>query len=350
MIFARPCAAFTLSCVLALAAVAGPPTLIVPENNASDQPADVILTWEAGALTNYVQNGSFEQFSAGWDASSGWAVSSSSVDEPAAAGSRFVTVTADGRSGGETYLVQTVKLPRLIGSARLSWSDSTYGTTIGPGGPLDSTMRWQVYTSDDGSAPVYDRVAGENDGAGWQPHDVDVSSLKGKSFTLAFVMEVGIPSSRGGAILDDVRIEIIPQKVEYEIYLGPKANLGAAQLLGMTADSSWNLSNLASGSTNYWKINQITDGVRVSSPVFQFVVGGSVPVEAPPLLAELSGGQLHLHALTQPGGFYLFEQADAPDSNAWQPIGDEIVGDGAEAAADVPLDVAARFFRIRVTR
>jgi hypothetical protein len=145
-------------------------------------------------------------------------------------------------------------------------------------------------------------------------------------------------------------VEVLPLDVSYEIYLGSTVTLGAGQLLGKTTDTSWDVSALAPASTNYWKVIQITDGVRVSSPVFQFVVGGSVPVEAPPLLAGLSGGQLHLHALTQTGGFYQFEQTDAPDSGAWQPIGDEITGDGAETAVDVLLDGDVKFFRLRVTR
>jgi hypothetical protein len=46
--------------LVAFATLAGPPTLTAPENNVSDQPADLTLSWEAGALTNYISDGGFE--------------------------------------------------------------------------------------------------------------------------------------------------------------------------------------------------------------------------------------------------------------------------------------------------
>lgn len=219
------------------------------------------------------------------------------------------------------------------------------------GGGLDDRIRWQVTTTLDGSAPVYDRTAGDNDGPGWQLHEVDISGSLGRLISLEFRLY-----NRSGrrataeAILDDVRIEIIPKSVKYDVYLGSTPDLAHAKRLGRTTETSWDLSGLAPGSTNYWEVIQFTDGVGAVSPVFQFVVGGSVPVEAPPLLAELGVGQLHLHATTQAGGFYQFEQTDDPEAGAWQPVGDEITGDGGEASVDVPLEVEAQFFRLRVTR
>ena len=194
-------------------------------------------------------------------------------------------------------------------------------------------------------------VPGEGSIDPWNQHEVDMSQYLGKSIILTYSVTNQFSQPKTCvAKVDDVHLEVTPASVEYEVYLGPTANLGAAQLLGKTTDASWSLSGLAAASTNYWKVIQITDGVRVSSPVFQFVVGGSVPVEAPPLLVGLSGGQLHLHAATQPGGFYRFEQSDAPDADTWLPLGVEITGDGAESSADVPLDGEAQFFRLRVTR
>jgi hypothetical protein len=354
MIFARIFLGFTLSCVLALAAMAGPPTLTFPKSNAIDQPSDLTLAWEAGTLTNYVKNGSFERGFENWFGSINFAWQLGKVPnqiEPVD-GKSFAQLHLTRTPGvpNESPLSQAIKLPKKGSSALLSWSDITFGALVAPGGDLDDRIHWSVEAPSDGAPPVFEITAGQNGGPGWQRHEVDISSLLGKSFEVTFNMTNGVRSVAGVAFLDDVRIEVTPEFVEYEVYSGLTANLGAAQLLGKTTDVYWSLSGLAVGSTNYWKVIQITDGVRESSPVFQFVVGGSVPVEAPLLLAGLNGGQLRLHALTQAGGFYLFEQADAPDSNTWQPIGDEIAGDGTEAAVDVPLDAEAQFFRIRVTR
>jgi hypothetical protein len=267
-------------------------------------------------------------------------------------GDRFAEVQLRGSSLPghiEAVLMQQVSLPKKGRGARLQWRDYHSST-----GAPETRPRFKVdyfLLSSQTGKVIYDVPCGEGSVDPWNEHELDLSQFLGRSFELTFSVsnQFSMPKICV-ARLDDVRLEVTPESVEYEVYLGPTANLSAAQLLGKTTDAYWSLSGLAAGSTNYWQVIQITDGVRVSSPVFQFVVGGSVPAEAPPLLVELNGGQFHLHALTRAGAFYQFEQADAPDADAWQPIGDEITGDGAETSAEVPLDADARFYRLRVTR
>ncbi len=353
MICARFVPILILYGALVRAALAGAPTLTFPENDSRDQPGDLTLSWEAGALMNYVKNGSFEQNFTGWSVSAPWKVALYNDAPEIVDGRAFATIyPSDRNQVNGASLTTKVTLPKKGTSAILTWSDFTSGTLID--GQLNSNVRWQVIASNGATVvPLQDRIGGDND-LGWQRQQADVTSLLGKQFTLAFYFSnnfnIGRGHFDGNVTLDDVRLEVTPESVSYEIYLGSTSNLGAGQLLGKTTEGYWDLSGLAAGSTNYWKVIQITDGVRESSPVHQFVVGGSVPVEAPPLRVELSGGQLHLHATTQAGGFYQFEQAGAPDADAWQPIGDEITGDGAETSVDVALAAEAQFFRIRVTR
>ncbi|HTH47480.1 MAG TPA: hypothetical protein VMB21_08220, partial [Candidatus Limnocylindria bacterium] len=162
---------FLLLCVAALAASAGPPTLTSPVNNAGDQPSDLTFTWEAGSLTNYVVNGSFEQASGGWATAGSWRQKPATESQPADAGTFFAGSVVDGRNS-DTGIFQPIRLPRIGNGARLSWSDHTSGTLTSEGGELDSRIRWQVTTTLDGSTPVYDRTAGDNDGPGWQRHEV----------------------------------------------------------------------------------------------------------------------------------------------------------------------------------
>lgn len=350
MIFARRLPSFILFYILEVAALAGLPTLTMPENKATDQPADLTLSWEAGALTNYISDGGFEKGGQNWSLQTFWKVTTDAAN--AYEGTRFAELPFRVNNvgpRGEVILFQRVTLPKKGSDARLQWVD--YHSTTGE---PDTRAHFKVdvfVTTSGADEVVHDVICGEGSIAPWNPHEVDLSQYLGKSIILTYSITNQFSQPRSCvARVDDVRLEVTPESVEYEVYLGSTANLGAAQLLGKTTDASWNLSGLAAASTNYWKVIQITDGTRVSSPVFQFVVGGSVPVDAPPLLVELGGGQLHLHATTQVGGFYQLEQADDPESGSWQPIGDEITGDGAETSVDVPLDAEARFFRLRVTR
>ena len=228
------------------------------------------------------------------------------------------------------------------------WSDYSAGSSD-VNGQINTQLHWQVWASLSTGPDLllHDRFVGEN-GAGWQQREADLTPLLGKAFSLVFSVTNGIRYF-GVVTLDDVLLEVTPGFVEYEVYLGSSTNFGSLQLVGKSADTTWNLSGLPGGSTNYWKIVQNTDGLRATSSVFSFVVGGSLPPNAPTLFVEMIGDQLHLHALTQPGAGYIFEQTETVDGQNWQPLGDELTGDGAEANVYVTADTDVHFFRLRVT-
>lgn len=119
MIRCRFFPAFLLSCVPVFGVLAGPPTLTFPENKASDQPSDLTLTWEAGALTNYAVNGDFEKSSGGWGASGTSGQILSTESQPAYSGNFFVQIEVNPHSLN-TILFQPISLPPTGGSARLS--------------------------------------------------------------------------------------------------------------------------------------------------------------------------------------------------------------------------------------
>lgn len=339
----------SLLVLLAFTVLGGAPTLTFPPNLAYDQPTDLVLNWEPGSLTNYVANGGFESGSAAWGVLIPWRVT---ADAPSAfEGTRFAEIPIRNNNlprFSEAVLLQEIKLPGTGSGARLVWWDNTTGL-----GDPERRPHFKVDLQVVGSRTaevIYDAICGLENVAPWNQHEVDVSAYLGQSFKLTFSVTNQIGSAQScAARVDGVRLEVLPASVEYEVYLGSTASLGSAQLLGTAFEPSWSLTGLSPGSTNYWKIVQVTDGVRTVSPVFRFTVGGSAP-EAPSLMAEQTGEGLQLRALTQPGGFYQFEQADTPDSAVWEPLGDEIGGDGSVASVEVPFDSEVRFFRLRITR
>ncbi len=278
---------------------AAAPALVSPGDTATNQPAQLTLAWQAGPLTNCVADGGFEAGGQQWSMLSLWHVA---VDSGTAyVGSHYVEIPMPGHNlngHSEAIMFQTVKLPKTGSGARLQWWDYTSSSEV-PGDQPHFKVDVNVVGTQ-AIEVVYDTPCGEANIAPWNRHELDFSRYLGKTIYLTFSVTNEIfRTAYFLARVDEVRLEILPGSVEYEVYLGSTADLGPADLLGKTADISWGLSGLAAASTNYWKVIQITDGVRESSPVFQFVVGGSVPVEAPPLLAGLNGGQLHLHARTQ---------------------------------------------------
>jgi subtilisin family serine protease len=58
----------------------------------------------------------------------------------------------------------------------------------------------------------------------------------------------------------------------YQVYLGTSASLGAAELLGSTANTTWTPDRFTRGTTYYWKVVAVLGAETASSPVWQFTV------------------------------------------------------------------------------
>jgi len=317
---------------------AATPVLLEPANGTRIQATEVALNWQAAAPPNLITNGSFESGTAYWNAGPYWTVVTSTN---AFEGSRYLELPAQFSNrlpGGESFFLQEVRLPATGGAATLTWVDRTSG------GPLQTGhLKVEISTATSFEV-VHDVLLGENTDYPWGPQQVDLTAYLGRSIYVAFVF-TNRTADRCYAALDDVRLQVTPAETAYEVYVGPRAALGPADLVGTTTDSTYWLTGLAPGSTNFWRITQISDGKRATSPVFSFVAEG-FRIEAPILRFERSGDGGELRFGTQSGVNYVVEASDSLASESWQATGEAITGDGLEAVVSVPLSGAGRFFRV----
>jgi hypothetical protein len=315
------------------------PVLLEPANGALSQPSDVVLTWQAATPASLLTNGGFESGSASWNLGFGWMVTGAAG---AYEGSRYIEMPiqySNRLPGGESWFLQQTKLPARGAAATLTWMDHT---TADP----SHRARLHVEVSTTTSLQiVHDAFLGDNTGLPWGPQQADLTAFLGRTITVAFVFTNRTPD-RCYAAIDAIRLEVTPADLSYEVYVGKRATLGAADLVGTAFDTSYWLGGLVPGSTNYWKVTQIADGIRSTSPVFSFVVADS-HVEPPVLRLEPVDGGARLRFATQPGVTYVVEDSETLDAASWQPTGDVVYGDGSEAAVEVAFFGTARFLRVQ---
>jgi hypothetical protein len=315
------------------------PRLLSPEPNAIDQPTEVTIVWEAGTPTNKIQNGGFEQLFTAWTSQFPWRVSTSTN---AAEGVRIAEIRPEEstRIAGEAFIIQQVVLPAQGAAAKLSWLDSTTGS--GSPGPH---FKVQVSALFGTPAVVYEAPVGQNTDLVWEFHEVDLTSYLGRTITVSFLLS-NLSREMCSVRLDNIWLLVTPSRVSYEVYLGRQPNLGVADLIATTTDTSWSLTGLEAGSTNYWKIAQISDGHRESSPVNRFVVA-STDLVPPSLALAAFANSGEMRFPTQAGVRYQVEETSELQA-PWQSFNTEILGDGSEAVVPVTFDRAHQFFRVVV--
>ena len=332
--------AFTIVNVLQVSLLnAAGPRLLAPEDGTFDQPRNVTLVWEAGSPTNRIRNGGFEQGFTAWSSIFPWRASTFTN---AAEGLRVAEIRPEESTfiAGEAFLLQEVAMPAQGAGARLSWVDFKSGVAS----PL-ARFKVEVAPIFGTPAVVHDMTVGPNPDDSWEYHEVNLTSYVGRRITVSFVLSNPLRENCR-VRLDAVRLEVTPARVSYEVYLGRQSVLGVAELIASTVGTTWPLTGLEGGSTNYWKIDQISDGLRETSPVYRFAVARLLP---PLLTLAAHGNSGEVRFSTHPGVRYQVEAADQLDPPTWQPLAASIPGDGLEAVVPVRFDVARRFWRVVVS-
>jgi hypothetical protein len=330
------------------------PVPIQPGNGAVDLPGEVSFAWEVGSLTNLIQNGGFENRMAGWLGNVGSGeierrdgfmrgVRSTNAAEGAFLGS--LQVTSFPRLT-DIFVFQTLAIPNLPATARLSWRDFTTG-----GGNFSGTFHVVVTPTAGVRTPlvVHESVGGFNDTEGpWNSREADLTAFIGRTVIVEFGLTNRFPEPMG-LRLDDVRLDLIPTNPVYELFVGPTTNLVTPHRVARTTETSFTLAGVRPGTTNYWRVDEILGTRRAAGPVFRFVTAaGPVPPIAPVLTRTRIGPEgVHLEFATEAGRQYRLERTTRLEPASWENQGITLPGDGLDAVLDLPepLEVTA-FFRV----
>lgn len=107
---------------------------------------------------------------------------------------------------------------------------------------------------------------------GWVRHGIDVTEFAGQ--TVRLVVTARSITGPVEVLLDDVRLETGEDPAaEFEVRLGTRPDLGAADLLARTREFAVSTPPLRPGSTQYWQVLRRSGEQVESGPVWSFQVG-----------------------------------------------------------------------------
>lgn len=171
---------------------------------------------------------------------------------------------------GLHLMYRDVAIPTNFSVVTLSWADrirNFYGTFA-----TNQQFRVEARTTANATlAVLFSTQTGDTALADWVERSVDLSSYKGQTIRLAFIVDPGLYFL--DVHLDNVSLRAVsPPTTTYEVFFGTFSNPGANQFLGSTTNNSWDIPILAPFTTYYWKIIGHRLG-ETAAPIWQFTTG-----------------------------------------------------------------------------
>lgn len=235
-----------------------------PMNGETGVQCNPKLSWSMGG-TNLIVNGGFEApLSLSWGNNLGLIrfTTTNSLE-----GTNCLVLVAP--SGGVIEAYQDVQCPSDCDYLSLSWG---YYFDANPG-PVDPSayLRLELRDSSNQSVAELANITPEpNRTRSWNYRSVNLSRWRGQKVRLVFQSN----DQRWVPFVDNIRLEAYTANNRiFQLFSGASSNVNDMVSLGLTTLPSWNLDRLAAGSTNYWRVDTILNGITNSGPVWSFVVG-----------------------------------------------------------------------------
>jgi hypothetical protein len=172
-------------------------------------------------------------------------------------------------------LYRDIVIPSNAALVTLSWTDRVRNFAA----QFSTNQQFRVEarnTNNVVSEVLFSTLPGDPLLGNWTERTADLSSHRGETIRLAFVVNPG-------QFLLDVHLDNVsvrygsPPPTSYDVYFGTNSTLGLTNRLGNTTNTSWDLPALSPFTTYYWQVVAKRSG-ETAGPLWQFTTLPSLAV------------------------------------------------------------------------